>query len=155
MSAKERASSTTSRKVPQPLQTSPNQTKIKENELDCIDDDQMTPIMWAASLGHTGQVQSLIRAGANLHLCDIEGKTVLHWASFNKHVQVVKALVEASFDLILARDKYGRTPLHLACAEGNIGMVYFLIGVWSAVINEKDDIGRSPLHWAASKIFAK
>jgi ankyrin repeat protein len=115
----------------------------------------MTPIMWAASLGHTGQVQSLIRAGANLHLCDIEGKTVLHWASFNKHVQVVKALVEASFDLILARDKYGRTPLHLACAEGNIGMVYFLIGVWSAVINEKDDIGRSPLHWAASKIFAK
>lgn len=124
-------------------------TETKKFDIDCRDDDQMTPLMWSAYCGHTRQCAALIAAGSKLDLQDTEGKTCLHWAMSNKHSEIVTVLVEAHPEWIQCRDKYGRTPLHLACADGNIGVVYYLLGVWSAAMNNTDEAGRTPVHWSS------
>jgi uncharacterized protein len=91
-----------------------------------VDDDQMTSLMWACFHGLHEHVQLLLKHSADPFLQDSEGKTALHWCCANKHVQCALSLLSFSPQLLRQKDNYGRTALHFACDEGNVALVYAL-----------------------------
>ena len=116
---------------------------------DCVDDENMTPLMWAAYYGQPQHTQLLLERGANALLRDIEGKTALHWAMGNKHTQCALLIAKWCPSCVTVADNKGRTPLHFACAEGNIAVAILLLNLQVDLIHINDKTGRSPLHWAA------
>ncbi|KAK6833356.1 hypothetical protein PG987_008050 [Apiospora arundinis] len=103
---------------------------------------------------------------------DKTGRTALHWAAENKHVEVVKLLldndklawlricheghVEAMATLIeaglsrLEKDEMKHTPMHLASLTGKIEMAKLLLeqGCWN---NDEDSQGMTPFTLAGHK----
>ncbi len=92
----------------------------------CIDDCFQTPLHIIAEKGSDKAINALLKAGANVNACDIEGATPLHEASKNKNGMVVKLLLQAGAD-INARDKHGNTPLHYASEALNEENVSLLL----------------------------
>ncbi|KAJ3093008.1 Ankyrin repeat domain-containing protein 55 [Quaeritorhiza haematococci] len=120
-----------------------------QHELNRLDDEKMTPLMWATYHGNPQHVSMLLKSGANVYLKDIEGKTALHWVAGNKHTKCCSVLLRHSPDLVMVRDTHGRVPLHLACGYGNIAIVEKLLQEGGVDINIRDDRLRTPLHWAS------
>jgi hypothetical protein len=84
---------------------------------DCINGTYtmgFTPIFYAATYGHSAVVKALIEARANVTLANEEGRTPLHWAARNGHLECATMLVTASTVPLTMKDKGGRTPLGVA-----------------------------------------
>jgi hypothetical protein len=79
-----------------------------------------------ARKGNLGEVNDLIKAGADIDSWDNHSKTSLFWAARNGHVEVVRALLKARAD-VNAQDNHGRTPLMEAALQGHIEIVQALI----------------------------
>lgn len=75
-----------------------------------------TPLIIAASLGHTETVLTLISNGADIEQVNNEGSTALLSAVFFCHLDTVKALVEAGADVNKANNA-GNHPLDAVEAE--------------------------------------
>jgi uncharacterized protein len=74
-------------------------------KVDVPDSLQTTPLMYAASAGHSETARLLLRTGANPGLSCARGCTALHRACQNRHSAVVRALVECTQDVdVDARD---------------------------------------------------
>lgn len=116
--------------------------------------DETTPLHWTVySPSLTQWAAPLLLAGADPHLCDCNGRTLLHCAASCGAVAVASLLLEreASVD---ARDLEGRTPLHCAASAESLEMVALLIDRGAnpcAVDNE----GNAPLHLACSVVCGK
>ncbi|MBT8360429.1 MAG: ankyrin repeat domain-containing protein [Deltaproteobacteria bacterium] len=90
-----------------------------------------TALIAAAHLGHTEVVEILIRAGAPLDHINNLGWTALIEAIVLgnggwKHIDTVKALVEAGSDLKIS-DRNGQTPMELAKERGYSKIVELLL----------------------------
>ena len=73
------------------------------------------PLILAASKGHAGVVQALLRASANVLAVDATGGTALHRSAGNGHVAVIETLLAAAKSKLLDRkDNEGHTAFHLA-----------------------------------------
>ena len=57
---------------------------------------------------------------------DNEGKTPLHWASYNGNTEIARLLIEQGAD-VNAADEYGITPLMSACDGGYVETARLLI----------------------------
>ena len=74
----------------------------------------MTPLMAAAYWNTPKVVQSLLKAGANIHARDKDGKTALMWSvAGTKYPEVIAALLDAGAN-IRTKDKDGRKALDFA-----------------------------------------
>merc|ERR1711916_324364 len=84
------------------------------------------------------------------------GKTLLHKASFNGHVDVVNALLAHGVDAsINEKDNDGVTPLHGASFHGHVDVVNALLAHGGeASLNEKNNFGFTPLHMACVKAMS-
>lgn len=121
-----------------------------KREVDFLDEECMTPLMWAAFYGNSANVKLLLKAGSNAYLKDIEGKTALHWAaSSNRHSGCVKTLFKHDVHLADVKDNMGRYALHNAAGEGNCAIVDAFIKEKITKIGVRDNLGRTPLHWAS------
>ncbi|KAI3658667.1 hypothetical protein MP638_006731 [Amoeboaphelidium occidentale] len=118
-------------------------------DVNCQDDDKMTPLMWACINGNEPHMHLLLRYLADPFMQDCEGKTALHWCASNPHVHCALVLLRNIPQIVNIKDKYGRTAMHFACDEGNVALLYALAVSSPEVINQVDDIGRTPLHWAS------
>eukprot|EP00058_Branchiostoma_floridae_P025876 XP_002611366.1 hypothetical protein BRAFLDRAFT_73238 [Branchiostoma floridae] len=96
-----------------------------------------TPLHCAASGGHVGVADLLLKAGARVDSRDEFGATTpLHKAASGGHVGVTKLLLKygARVD---SRELFGVTPLHKAASGGHVGVAKLLLKA-RARVNSRD-----------------
>ena len=121
--------------------------QLLSSDLDAVDEDGNTALMWSAWEGHSEHVQALLDAGATVDVQETEGNTALLKASWNGKDRVVQLLVNAGAD-INKMNYYKITSLMMASQRGHTELVYFLLAN-DANVHDKDQGGVTALHKAA------
>uniref|UniRef100_A0A0G4IAE3 Protein kinase domain-containing protein n=1 Tax=Chromera velia CCMP2878 TaxID=1169474 RepID=A0A0G4IAE3_9ALVE len=118
-------------------------------DIDCRDDEGMTPLFHAASNGQSATVSLLLEAGADKEKAHNHGWTPLHVAAMYGHNATVSLLLEAGADKERA-DKDGLTPLFIAAEFGHDSVVFLLLQA-GADKEKADKEGMTPLNTAADR----
>ncbi|KAH8748379.1 ankyrin repeat-containing domain protein [Hyaloscypha sp. PMI_1271] len=108
-------------------------------------------LLKAAAIGQIHVVGELLdQRGIDIDFCDpkLEGRTALHWACKNGHLQVVKLLVEHGA-LIEIADNQGMTPLLDAAGSEFLDVAQYLEARGSNIDAVTED-GRTILHVSAA-----
>ncbi len=121
----------------------------KQSDINARDDEERTPLHYAAMNGLTEMCRFLLDFNANIKLRDTNCWTVLHHAVNNNHFDTATLLIKRGADLNPEDHKYGRTPLHLASELGLHRMAEMLI-VRGANFAASGDafFSKTPLHLA-------
>lgn len=119
--------------------------KASTAEIDDVDADGRTSLIWAAIRGDEVNVGLLLKFGADPNKCDRLRKSPLHHA---RNAACTKLLLEAKKNVGL-RDVYGRTALHAACRRlGDRERALELLQA-GADVNMVDNWSRTPLSYLA------
>ncbi|TKA76769.1 hypothetical protein B0A49_08379 [Cryomyces minteri] len=87
--------------------------------LDERDEDDRTPLLWAAASGHEAVVKLLLETGkVEADSKGQHGRTPLSWAAASGHEAVVKLLLETGQVEVDSEDEDDQTPLLGAAASG-------------------------------------
>ncbi|KAK4337429.1 hypothetical protein RND71_043540 [Anisodus tanguticus] len=137
------------------LENNPSET---ERLLSILDAQQMTPIHCAAMFDHADLVEYLCLMGADLHLEDKDGRTVLLLASARAAWKSVQALIKNKAK-IEHKDSINRNLLHhIVMSDGDVNLLNTEINqvtndsnVFLSLLNEKDIFGCTPLHYASKE----
>lgn len=81
--------------------------------VDIIDDNGLTALMWASAYGQNPTVQMLLSAGARVDHWGPQGETALLLAAANGHIDIVKVLISSGAD-VNHSDALGNTALMYA-----------------------------------------
>jgi ankyrin repeat protein len=84
-------------------------------DVNAKDDDEWTPLDYAAWKGHKEIAELLIAAGADVNAKNSRGigRTPLHWAAGGGHKEIAELLITKGAD-VNAKSVVGRTPLDVA-----------------------------------------
>jgi ankyrin repeat protein len=93
--------------------------------VDARDDDNSTPLHWAAWSNSEAVAELILRSGADKNTRDKFGRTPLHKAAEEGSLEVTELLVRAGADLA-ARDDLNRTPLESALRYGKQAVADYL-----------------------------
>jgi len=92
--------------------------------IDCVDDADATPLMWAVRSGHVEVVSLLLgRKGVNPGVQDYFGRTPISWAASRGHEAVVELLLAREDVHPNTADSFGQTPISRAAMNGQDGVV--------------------------------
>jgi len=108
-----------------------------------------TPLMRAASFGHTELVRLLLQKGAKVNSRDNDGDSPLKHAAWSDKVEIVDMLVAKGADLE-AKNKLGTTPIWSAVITGRVAIVKRLIE-HGANPNTPNQYGMSAIRFARSR----
>ncbi|XP_038044462.1 ankyrin repeat domain-containing protein 31-like isoform X2 [Patiria miniata] len=86
--------------------------------IDARDNEEATPLYWAACGGHSDICRLLLSKGADTNLAVQWGSTPLHAAADRGHTDCIKYLLRYGAD-VNAQNNNGDTPLHLASFRGH------------------------------------
>lgn len=103
--------------------------------------------MVAAYFGQLPVLKTLLAAGVDVNITDLDGTAALHGAAQEGHGGVVDALLDKGAEND-ALDNNGVTPLMLAALKGRLLVVKTLLAV-RADVNNSDPDGYTALHGAA------
>jgi len=125
-------------------------------DVDAVDHNGRTALMWAATHGRTEMVASLLAAGAKHDLIDDKGAQALHNATEHAQLGCMAALLRAGSDPCVARSSgpRGRTPLHMAVLGKHFNAARLLLRA-GAHAHVLDDQGFTPLLCATSEADAR
>lgn len=87
----------------------------------------ITPLMEAVRNDNEEIVKLLLQHKADADLKDMEGRTALIWAAKKKHWKLISLLLEASGNVLDARDRKGMTALAYARCNGAPESITFLL----------------------------
>ncbi|XP_064384971.1 uncharacterized protein LOC135333882 isoform X4 [Halichondria panicea] len=122
---------------------------IKRGEdVNSVDRDGWTPLMFAAMGGHTDCAGELLSSGAVVDLANKGVSTPLYWAARGGHTDCVKKLLSSGAVVDLA-NKDGWTPLMLAAMGGHTDCAGELLSS-GAVVDLANKDGETPLMATAS-----
>ncbi|KAH9124568.1 hypothetical protein AeMF1_004690 [Aphanomyces euteiches] len=104
-------------------------------------------LLRCAQVGDVAGLRDLLADDTNLNFKDETGRTALHWASMQNHMEVVVLLLYFRA-LVDEADAFGNTPLHLASSYGTLKIVKALLA-HGASVTAINSSGYSPLHEAS------
>ena len=107
------------------------------------EDEGTTPLMQAATYGHTEALQLLIESRASVDLQSADGDTALLLACADGHEQPAKMLLQANA-LMDQRGANGQTVLMTACRYGHLSLVRLLLAL-GAKADDTDHSGTDAL----------
>jgi ankyrin repeat protein/tetratricopeptide (TPR) repeat protein len=102
------------------------------NIISATDQNEMTPLFFAAYYGATPIVEYLIEAGSDTNYRRSNGESALHFAANFDHINVARLLVEHGAD-IGVQTTNGDTPLRYAINGGAKNVADYLIDLGAAV----------------------
>ena len=115
--------------------------------VDICDDNGLTPLMFAAALGHTDIVKSLLQRTVDVRKTDKTGKTALHYAVIHNHVKITDLLITNNARLDAMDISSGATPLYYAAMNGHLAIARTLIE-HNCELDVQNSEGDTPLHVA-------
>lgn len=124
--------------------------------LECLDNDKRSPLLWAASSGNRDACLLLLGRRANLMCQDANRLGALHCAASHGFTDCLECLLEAAGKqtaghlLLDQPDNLHCTPLFYAVLSGNIDCVELLLQR-GASADWQDVKGRTAAHFAALK----
>jgi ankyrin repeat protein len=134
----------------------------RHNLIDSKDFEGVSPLQGAVGFGNAYTVSKLLFHGADLHVTDQYGWTVLHTATYRKDEVMVRLLLQADSDvrapsqqwahqwgrpsLLYQGDKWKGTPLHLAAMFGQPTIVELLLQYGADVHADTDVVNCRPGH---------
>jgi len=96
-------------------------------DVNTMDEEGRTVLMYAAYNGHTEILKKLIEKGAVINLADNYGRTALMMASSGPYTEAVKLLLDHNADPDMADKEEHFTALMYAAAEGQLEVVRILL----------------------------
>jgi len=109
-----------------------------------------TPLMEAASAGHTDIVRLLIAHGADVNAQSSSGNTPLMYACAGGHEEVVRVLLEAGAN-VEVHNENGHTPLMEAASAGHCGVAKILLEFGAGINTHSNEFKESALTLACYK----
>ena len=109
-----------------------------------------TVLTAAADIGNYSLCRVTIESGAMVNQPNVCGRTALHFACANNHIECVRLLLQHGADANKA-DNYGDIPLHAAAYAGDHTKCVRLLLQHGANVNKADVHNLTPLHTACAK----
>ncbi|KAF7354198.1 Serine/threonine-protein phosphatase 6 regulatory ankyrin repeat subunit C-like protein [Mycena venus] len=110
--------------------------------------EPISPLCMCSEMGYTEGVRSLLTDhNKSVNQAIKNGRTLLHLASEEGHLEVVQLLIEHNASIDQATED-GKTPLLLASEQGHLNIVQLLIE-HNTSVNQADQDGRTALHLAS------
>lgn len=101
----------------------------------------------ASQEGRLLEVTALIDQGANVHTCDVLGRSPLHLAAEKGHADVVRMLLICDADAGMQSGTH-MTPAHFAAGSGHLAVLSLLLQ-HGVDLEARNRAGMTPLHLAA------
>ena len=121
-------------------------------EINPIDNQGRTPLVYAIIVGSLSAVQVLIAHGADPMIKDHQGHNALHFALYRRRKAIVRCLLElpVAAQLVTDGDSQNRNPLHVALSEGHGELIPALVATIRLQLGCCiDSSGNNFLHLAA------
>lgn len=107
-------------------------------DINCQDNNGVTPLMYAAQSGGLSAVKILIKSNVDLDIQDNEGRTALFYAACLRKVVILRELCNSGAKIDIPRNG-GRTALMMASMRGSVEMTEILIASGAKIdINDKN-----------------
>jgi len=139
------------------LSAQDGQTKIVEfllqlhpEKVNDRNDNNWTPLIFAARNGQCATLKFLIERGADLRISSKSNWTVLHYAARYCCLECVKLIVSKEAKLIELKTTKGLNVLHMAASNSNLETVQYLIEL-NINAKEKDLKGINALHYSSKE----
>lgn len=117
------------------------------DQISALNSNGSTPLIVAASVGHSQVLDYLLNKGADIQAVNKMGMGALHYAVNGEFLDVVKLLIEKGAD-VNVQSMMG-SPLHRAVFVGNMEIIGLLLAAGADIDAVMATNGWTPLHIAA------
>ncbi|XP_074596331.1 uncharacterized protein LOC141851486 [Brevipalpus obovatus] len=121
--------------------------KMPDEEMNSLDNENNTPLHYAAAKGRYEIAVLLLRRGGNVRSKNRYGQTPLHLACHSGNEDIVREMINAGSDTN-EKDSENNTPLHFAASVGSLKITRLLVES-GAQVKIKNISRQTPLHRAA------
>jgi ankyrin repeat protein len=112
--------------------------------------DGSTPLMVAAFEGDVGEVERLLKEGADVKATNAYGANAMRLAADTANTDLIRLLLKAGADPE-SPNADGETALHLVARSGNVEAAKLLLKAGAKVDTRETFGGQTPLMWAAAR----
>ena len=115
-------------------------------DLNIVDNDKLTPLLYAIGSGDFEATKALLKLGAKTEIPGIS-PNALHFALSRKRFEEARLLLDSGVDVNVLGPNQD-TPLHQACLYAPKELIAHMIEL-GAMVNAREKTGLTPLHTAA------